>query len=135
MTGDVYYWVVSLHGLAMLLLFAVQAVSLSTWPCRSLSARRISIGLINALSFWICFSFDVVGASLRPSRRWAWLDYISAVFNAVLAVAGRRLCTYGDCRRRHLLYSLVNFILTVTRLRRLEKMLDMSRGAYWPCLY
>lgn len=38
MTGDVYYWVVSLHGLAMLLLFAVQAVSLST--CRAEAYRR-----------------------------------------------------------------------------------------------
>jgi heme/copper-type cytochrome/quinol oxidase subunit 1 len=98
MTGDVYYWVVSLHGLAMLLLFAVQAVT---------GLANVAVSkLIGALDlYWpnkrplllaigICFSFDVVGASLRPSRRWAWLDYISAVFNAVLAVAGRRPYTY-----------------------------------------
>jgi len=92
-TGDVYYWVMSLHGLAMILLFAMQAVTglANAAVPKLICAPDLYWPRINALSLWLQVSASVL----------MW----SALFNAILAVAGHRPRVYGDYHRRHLFYS------------------------------
>ncbi len=95
-TGDVYYWVVSLHGLAILLLFAMQDVTgfASVAVPKLIGASDLYWLRINALSFWLQIPVTVMwSALLYAQRRRAWLDYISAVFNE-LAVAGQTSCLW-----------------------------------------
>ncbi len=107
-TGGVYYWVVSLHGLAMLLLFAMQAVAglANVAVPRLIGASDLYWPRINALSFWLQIAASVLmwSALLYAQRHRSWLDFISAAFNE-LAVAGHRPRACGDYHRWRLFYS------------------------------
>ncbi len=96
-TGDMYYWVVSLHGLAMILLFVMQAVTglADVAVPKLIGAPDLYRPKINALSFWLQIPATVLmrSALLYAQRRRAWLDFISAAFNE-LAVAGQTSCLW-----------------------------------------
>jgi cytochrome aa3-600 menaquinol oxidase subunit 3 len=141
-TGDVYYWVVSLHGFAMHLLFAMQAVAglANAAVPKLIGAPDLYWPRINALSFWLQVSASVLmWSALLYAHQGAgpgWTIYppfsthysqslgIDLVLMAII-IGGISSTLSG-----------VNFILTITGLRRPDiRMLDMSRGAYWPCPY
>jgi heme/copper-type cytochrome/quinol oxidase subunit 1 len=61
-TGDVYYWVVSLHGFAMPVLFAMQAVTglANVAVPKLIGVSDLYWPRINALSFWLQVSASVL---------------------------------------------------------------------------
>jgi cytochrome aa3-600 menaquinol oxidase subunit 3 len=136
-TGDMYYWVVSLHGLAMLLLFVMQAVTglANVAVPKLIGAPDLYWPRINALSFWLQVPASVLmwsallyayqgagpGWTLYPpfSTRSSQSLGINLVLMAII-IGGVSSTLSG-----------VNFILTITRLRRPDiKMLDMSLFAW-----
>lgn len=137
MTGDLYYWLVSLHGLVMLLLFAMQAVVglANVAVPKLIGAPDLYWPRINALSFWL----QVPATALMWSAIFfvnqgagpGWTIYppfstqrspslgIDLVLVAII-IGGISSTLSG-----------INFILTITRLRRPDiKMLDMSLFAW-----
>jgi cytochrome aa3-600 menaquinol oxidase subunit 3 len=136
-TGDVYYWVVSLHGLAMLLLFAMQAVTglANVAVPKLIGAPDLYWPRINALSFWLQIPASVLmwsallyahqgagpGWTIYPpfSTRYSPSLGIDLILMAII-IGGISSTLSG-----------VNFILTITRLRRPDiRMLDMSLFAW-----
>jgi heme/copper-type cytochrome/quinol oxidase subunit 1 len=126
----------------MLLLFAMQAVTglADVAVPELIGVPDLYWPRINALSFWLQVPASVLmwsaplyahqgagpGWTIYPpfSTRSSHSLGIDLVFMAII-IGGSSSTLSG-----------VNFILTITRLRRPDiKMLDMSRGAYWPCPY
>ncbi len=122
-TGDMYYWVVSLHGLAMNLLFAVQAVTglANVAVPKLIGASDLYWPRINALSFWLQIPASVLmWSALLYAHQGAgpgWTLYpplstslqslgIDLVLMAII-IGGVSSTLSG-----------VNFILTITRLKR-----------------
>ncbi|MGC9119482.1 MAG: cytochrome c oxidase subunit I [Thermoproteus sp.] len=131
-----YYWFVSLHGLAMLLLFAMQAVvgMANIAVPKLIGAPDLYWPRINALSFWLQVPSSVlVWSALMYAYQGAgtgWTLYpplstelrtlgVDLVLLAIV-ISGISSTLSG-----------INFILTITRLRRPDtKMLDMSLFAW-----
>lgn len=135
--SDLYYtWALSLHGLAMLLLFATQAILAigNLMVPKLIGAPDLYWPRINALSFWMSVSASVMfWSSLlfwRQGPGPAWTLYpplsvksYSMGVDLILLgiVVGGVATTLGG----------INFILTITRLRRPDiPMLEMSLLAW-----
>ncbi len=108
-TSDVYYWAVSMHGLAMLLLFAMQAVTglANAAVLKLIGALDLYWPRINALSFWLQIPATVLmWSALLYAHQDAgpgWTLY--PPLSTSLQSLGRPRA-YGDYHRRRLLYSL-----------------------------
>ncbi|AFA39797.1 Heme/copper-type cytochrome/quinol oxidase, subunit 1 SoxM-type [Pyrobaculum oguniense TE7] len=133
---QLYTWFMSLHGLAMLLLFATQALVglANVLVPKLIGAPDLYWPRINALSFWMQIPFtvflwsslffwqdgDSIGWTLYPplSTRSPSLGVDLILIGIV--IGGLSTTLTG-----------INFILTITRLRRPDiKMLDMSLFAW-----
>ncbi|AET32213.1 cbb3-type cytochrome c oxidase subunit I [Pyrobaculum ferrireducens] len=136
-TGNLYYWFVSLHGLAMLLLFAMQAVvgMANVAVPKLIGAPDLYWPRINALSFWLQVPATVLMwgglffAQQGAGPGWTIYPPFSTGYTLSLGVdlvlmgiiVGGISSTLSG----------INFILTITRLRRPDiKMLDMSLFAW-----
>jgi len=136
-TGDVYYWVVSLHGLAMLLLFAMQAVTglANVAVPKLIGAPDLYWPRINALSFWLQVPATVLMWSallfVHQGAGPGWTIYppFSTHYSASLGIDLVLVAIIIGGVSSTL--SGINFILTITRLRRPDiRMLDMSLFAW-----
>lgn len=131
-----YTWFMSLHGLGMLLLFAMQAVAgaANILVPKLIGAPDMYWPRINALSFWMqvpatVFMWssllfwqhgDSIGWTLYPP-----LSTISKSIGVDLILLGSIIGGFSSTLTG------INFILTITRLRRPDiKMLDMSLFAW-----
>ncbi len=135
-TSNQYYWFTSLHGLAMILLFAMQAVAgaANLLVPKLIGAPDLYWPRINALSFWLqvpatvlmwsAFFYNAQG----PGPAWTLYPPLSTATPSLgidlvlmsVIIGGFSSTLTG-----------VNFILTITRLRRPDiKMLDMSLFAW-----
>ncbi len=136
-TGDEYYWVVSLHGLGMLILFAMQAVVglANVAVPKLIGAPDLYWPRINALSFWLQVPASALmwtallyaGQGAGPG--WTIYPPLSTNYSASLGIDLVLMAIIIGGISSTL--SGINFILTITRLRRPDiRMLDMSLFAW-----